>query len=81
MTKNEGPMKRIRIGGSSESSEISTRKTYRVKVDGAWHEGRFTKQWFGWLFEGEGSQVQLNLIDEVYELPSPPPRRGRPKSS
>ena len=79
MAKDERPLKRIKIGGSSDSSQISTRKTYRVKIDGTWYEGRFSKKWFGWLFEGNGPETQLNLIEEVYEITSPPSRMGRGK--
>jgi hypothetical protein len=79
MPKDGRTLKRIKIGGSSESTLISTRKMYRVKIDGKWHEGRFSMKWFGWLFEGDDSEIQLNLIDEVYEIVSPPARKGRPK--
>jgi hypothetical protein len=61
-------LKRITVGSSSESSHISTRKDYRVKIEGAWYEGRFSKQWFGWQFDGYKKGIQLNLIDEVYEI-------------
>ena len=79
MPKDERTLKRIKIGGSSESTQINARKVYRVKIDGEWHEGRFSMKWFGWLFEGEGSEIQLNLIDEVYEIVTPPSRGGRGK--
>ena len=63
-------LKKIKIGGKSESTEISDRKHYRVKIDGEWYEGTFAKRWFGWEFEGAQNQIkmQLNLIDEAYEL-------------
>ena len=64
----ERKLKRIPVGSSSESSHISSRKGYRVKIDGSWFEGRFSKQWFGWQFDGGGRGIQLNLIDEVYEI-------------
>ena len=80
MPNDERPMKKIKIGGSSESSHITARKKYRVKVDGKFYEGNFSKKWFGWLFEGEGLELQLNMIDEVWEITSPPARRGRPKA-
>jgi hypothetical protein len=67
-------LKRIPVTGSSESPHITPRKRYKVKIDGVWHEGQFSKQWFGWQFDGLDPAVQLNLIDEVYELPSPPRR-------
>ncbi len=71
-------LKRIPVTGSSESSHIQPRKRYRVQVDGQWYEGQFSKQWFGWRFDGIGQGIQLNLIDEVYEIESPP--RIKPKS-
>jgi hypothetical protein len=61
-------LKRIPVTGSSESSHLNSRKRYRVKIDGTWHEGQFSKQWFGWQFDGVGEGIQLNLIDEVYEI-------------
>ena len=70
-------VKRIPVTGSSESSRIHPRKRYRVKIDGQWYEGQFSKQWFGWRFDGIGQGLQLNLIDEVYEMESP--TRTKPK--
>jgi hypothetical protein len=65
-------LKRIPVGTSSESSHIDSRKRYRVKIEGRWYEGSFSKQWFGWKFEGYGSSgCQLNLVDEVYEILKP----------
>lgn len=72
-------LKKIPVGTSSESPHISPRKRYRVQIDGKWYEGVFTKQWFGWQFEGAGnSGVQLNLIDQVYEISLPPPPKKGP---
>ena len=69
----ERHLKKIPVGGSSESSQISPRRRYRVKIEGTWHEGTFSKQWFGWRFDNYGeSGIQLNLIDEVYEVLKPP---------
>lgn len=66
------------MGSSSESGHIDSRKQYRVKIDGYWFEGYFSKQWFGWKFEGYGtSGLQLNLIDEVYEILNPPRKKGK----
>jgi hypothetical protein len=71
-------LKKISVGGSSESSHIDSRKRYRVKIEGRWYEGSFSKQWFGWRFDGFGnSGLQLNLIDAVYEIVAPSPRRTR----
>jgi len=71
-------LKEIRVGSSSESADISTQKRYRVRVGSGWHEGGFRKYWFGWKFEDFGaSGIQLNLIDEVYEIRSPDVRHTR----
>ncbi len=71
-------LKKIRVGSSCQSGEIRSQKRYRVKIDGQWYEGFFSKQSFGWNFDGYGSSgMQLNLIDAVYELPSPQRKRGR----
>ena len=65
-------LKKIPVGTSSESSHIDSRKRYRVRIHGRWYEGCFSKQWFGWMFEDYGSSgLQLNLIDEVYEIQPP----------
>lgn len=61
-------LKKIKVTGSSENTQINSRKRYRVKIDGVWHEGQFSKQWFGWQFDGVERGIQLNLIDEVYEI-------------
>ena len=62
-------LRKIRVGSSSQSSEIHSMKRYRVRIDGRWYEGSFSKQWFGWNFDGYGaSGIQLNLIDEVFEI-------------
>ena len=76
-------LKKIPVGGSSDSSHISTTKRYRVKIDGRWYEGCFSKRWFGLNFEGYGdSGMQLNLLDAVYEIcPAEPKNRfgkGKP---
>jgi len=71
-------LKEIRVGSSSESADISTLKRYRVRVGSGWHEGGFRKYWFGWKFEDFGaSGIQLNLIDEVYEIRPPDARHTR----
>lgn len=62
-------MKKIEVGSSSESRLINPRRRYRVMIDGKWQEGTFSKQWFGWSFDGGGAKgVQLNLIDQVFEI-------------
>jgi CheY-like chemotaxis protein len=62
--------KRILVGSSSESRKINSYHRYRVRIGKEWYEGAFSKQWFGWNFDGiPPSGMQLNLIDEVFELP------------
>ena len=75
MPHEDRVQKQIRIGSSSESGDITSRKLYRAKIDGDWYEGRFSRQWFGWQFEGYRSGIQLNLIEEMYELVEPNPRK------
>lgn len=73
-------LKKIPVGSSSESSNIDSRKKYRVKIEGSWYEGSFSKQWFGWRFDGYGSTgIQLNLIDQVYEIQTGDPKKPKPK--
>ena len=67
---SSGTLKRIIVGSSSETSNISAHRQYRVRIGREWREGVFTKQWFGWNFESFGpSGMQFNLLDEVFELP------------
>lgn len=69
--------KRILVGPSSKNSNISSQRRYRVRIGETWYEGAFSKRWFGWNFEDFGtSGIQLNLIDEVFELPRAIPRCG-----
>ena len=79
--KDARELRRIRVGDSSKSGDIHTRKRYRAKIDGEWYEGQFSKQWFGWQFDGYRNGIQLNLIDEVFEIVERPklggPRAGR----
>ena len=74
----ETKLKKIPVGSSSESSHIDSRKKYRVKIEGKWYEGSFSKQWFGWKFEGYGSSgMQLNMIDQVYEIVRVDPKKPK----
>jgi hypothetical protein len=71
-------LRKIPVGASSESGQIDSRKRYRVRIEGRWYEGSFSKQWFGWRFDGYGeSGRQLNLLDAVYEILPPGPGPGR----
>ena len=76
----ENGLKRIVVGSSSESSHISAHRKYRVRIGPRWYEGSFSKRWFGWLFVEFGDTgMQLNLIDEVFEVPKGIPRKGPAK--
>jgi CheY-like chemotaxis protein len=86
--KEKSPLagaKRILVGSSSESAKISAHHKYRVRIGKKWYEGAFSKRWFGWNFDGiEPSGMQLNLLDEVFELPKAKVRKGwisRPRPS
>ena len=68
-------LRRIHVGGTSQSSDIQSRKRYRVKIEDEWYEGQFSRQWFGWQFDGYRNGIQLNLIDEVFEIESPKPTK------
>jgi hypothetical protein len=71
-------LKKIPVGTSSESSHIHPRKRYRVRIDSTWYEGNFSKQWFGWRFDGCGEPgVQLNMVDQVFEIQEAPPKKVR----
>jgi hypothetical protein len=71
-------LKRIIVGSSSESSHISAQREYKVRIGPRWYEGRFSKRWFGWLFENFGDTgMQLNLIDEIFEIPRTVGRKVR----
>jgi hypothetical protein len=71
-------LKRIPVGASSTSSLIDSRKRYRVRIEDRWYEGTFSRQWFGWRFDDYGtSGIQLNLIDEVFEIVPVRPKSGK----
>lgn len=71
-------LKKIPVGSSSESCHIKPRRTYRVRIARKWYEGAFSKRWFGWSFDGFGSSgMQLNLIEQVYEVLVAPRKRGK----
>jgi hypothetical protein len=85
--KDDRTLKPIPVRGSSESGAIHAGRRYRVKIDGGWYEGQFSRQWFGWQFDGFRNGIQLNLVDEVFEIVesreagrfragSPPPTSG-----
>ena len=76
--KDPPNLRRVRVGGTSQSGDIHARRRYKVKIDGEWFEGQFSRQWFGWQFDGYRNGIQLNLVDEVFEIiESPKPRGGR----
>ena len=78
----EPKLKKIPVGTSSESSHLDSRKQYKVKIEGKWYTGNFSKQWFGWKFEGYGnSGMQLNMIDQVYEIVRIDPKRAAKKAA
>ena len=65
----ESGLKRIAVGSSSENPHIHPRRMYRVRIEKDWYEGTFSKRWFGWIFNDYGDTgMQLNLIDEVFEV-------------
>lgn len=75
-------LKRIPVGSTSECSQIVSRKRYRVRIEGRWYEGFFSKKWFGWQFDDYGTHgIQLNLIDEIYEILRSPPNGSRKRGS
>ncbi len=75
--KDARQLRRVRVGSSSQSGDIHARKRYRVKIEGAWYEGQFSRQWFGWQFDGYRNGIQLNLVDEVFEIVESPKPGGR----
>lgn len=52
-----------------EHPGISSRKTYLVKVHGAYAAGKFDHQWYGWNFGNWGTLgIPLNAITSVWEI-------------
>jgi hypothetical protein len=74
--KDARKLRCVRVGTSSQSGDIHQRRRYRVKIDGEWYEGQFSKQWFGWQFDGYRNGIQLNLLDEVFEIVESPKTGG-----
>jgi hypothetical protein len=71
LPKDDRTLKPIPVSGRSESGAIHGGRRYRVKIDGRWYEGLFSRQWFGWQFDGYRNGIQLNLVDEVFEIVEP----------
>jgi len=47
--------------GLSDHPDISSKKTYLVKIDGKFFLGKFSRQWYGWNFDDWGtSGIQLD---------------------
>jgi len=78
--KDARGLRRVQVGASSQSGHINARRRYRVKIDGEWYEGQFSRQWFGWQFDGYQNGIQLNLIDEVFEIVQTP-KPGGPRAA
>lgn len=39
-------------GKESDHPDISLRKTYLALIDGEYFTGKFSRQWYGWNFDG-----------------------------
>ena len=52
---------KIGSGGFHGHPDITAARYYLAKIDGAFYAGRFSKQWYGWSFDGwEGVGLQLD---------------------
>lgn len=47
-------------GDFHDHPDISTRRQYLAKIDGCYFAGQFSKQWYGWNFDGWYSGLQLD---------------------
>jgi len=54
---------------SSKDRRIRGRRSYLVKIAGAWYAGKFSKQWYGWCFNGWHAPYSLSDIKgPIYEI-------------
>lgn len=58
----------IRQRESSEDDRIKDRCFYLAKIHKKWYLGTFSKQWFGWTLNIGSHNVQLNVIEKLYEV-------------
>lgn len=63
-------LKRIPLlKGTCVSHLINHRKTYVAVYDHSVAVGKFTKEWYGWNFDGfYDAGLQLDEIDKLYEI-------------
>ena len=61
-----------RIGSFDNCNiNLSPKKSYLVKYGGEWYAGTFTKQWYGWNFNGvfdAGCQMDYPGWQAIYEI-------------
>lgn len=50
--------------------DIDPKKLYLVSYDGVWMLGRFSMQWYGWIFDPNmGSMhMQIETLESIYEV-------------
>lgn len=54
-----------------EHPDIKSTKQYLVKYDGSFYAGTFSRQWYGWNFNGiygAGAQLDYDDWQEIYEI-------------
>ena len=64
-------LKNIRLPIKEDDKRISSRKQYLCKIGGRWYANTFTKQHYGWNFDGvydAGYQVDYDGWKKVYEI-------------
>lgn len=44
-------------GDFHDHPDIKSNKIYLAKIEGRYYAGRFSKQWYGWKFDGAGLQL------------------------
>ena len=56
-----------------EHPDIKKHQYYLAKIDGNWYADTFSKQWYGWNFNGvysAGYQLSYGEWEELYEIRS-----------
>jgi len=53
-------LKNIRMPLENDDKRLSSKKQYLAKLDGKWHTGYFSKQWYGWLFNYSVTNMQIS---------------------
>ncbi len=64
-------LKCIRLPVNLFDKRINSRAQYLAKIEGRWHAATFSKEWYGWNFNGvydAGYQVDYGGWEKLYKI-------------